>query len=415
MFLMTNPVRDYAWGSRTQLSQFLERTPSGGPEAELWIGAHDVDPSCLPDGRLLNEVISQAPAPLLGARVLDIFGDRLPYLMKVLAVDQPLSLQVHPSDERARVGHRLEGDAGVPLDAGHRNYKDQWHKPELVFAITRFEGLAGFRDVEKSAAMLRLLKVRWADDVADRLESGPAVQALRSVVTDTLALEGKQLARVLRDVGDAARHAGARATREEGRHAVHRKGDPSIRPEAARSFTRVGELVKTYPRDPGVLVTLLLNNVQLAPGEAMFVNAGVVHAYLEGFGVEIMASSDNVLRAGLTPKHMDVDELLKITSFAPIPPPRWEPSEKTRDYCHLEPPVQEFSLTVGRTPLRRIPATGPRTVLVLEGTVTLSTRTAGDDSATITATRGQSVFVSHEDGPIGVSGEGRVAIGSVPV
>ncbi|WP_281289793.1 mannose-6-phosphate isomerase, class I [Nocardioides rubriscoriae] len=410
---MDNPVRDYAWGSRDQLARFLQRVPSGRPEAELWIGAHDGDPSALPDGRRLNDVIAAEPDPVLGSRVRDAFGERLPYLMKVLAVDQPLSLQVHPSSERARLGHRHEDGEGIPVDAGHRNYKDRWHKPELVFALSRFEGLAGFRDVATSAAMLRLLKVGWADRVADRLEQGPAPEALRAVVTETLALEGRPLSRLLRDVGDAARHAGARAAREQGKHPTHRRGPAALLPEAARTFTRVGELVTAYPRDPGVLVTLLLNNVVLAPGEAMFVNAGVVHAYLEGLGVEIMASSDNVLRAGLTPKHMDVPELLRITSFAPIAPPRWDPAERTRDFCRLEPPVTEFSLTVGRTPLRRVPPTGPRTILVLEGSVTVALRDAS--TPPVTATRGQSVFVTHADGPVELTGDARVAIGSVPV
>jgi mannose-6-phosphate isomerase len=411
VFLMTNPVRDYAWGSRSQLAQFMDRAPSGEPEAELWIGAHEAAPSELPDGRRLDDVIADEPSPVLGARVREIFGERLPFLMKVLAVDQPLSLQVHPSEAGARVGHRAEDEAGVAVGDGSRNYKDPWHKPELIFAITRFEGLAGFRDVEKSVAMLRLLRVTWADEVADRLESGPPFEALRTVVTETLALEGRKLARILRDVGDAARHAGARAAREEGRHASHRQGDPDIRAEAARAFSRVGALVTDYPRDPGVLVTLLLNNVLLAPGEAMFVNAGVVHAYLEGFGVEIMASSDNVLRAGLTPKHMDVPELLRITSFTPTPPPLWKPAERAPDYCHFQPPVTEFALTVGRTPLRRLPQTGPRAVLVLEGSVTVASRNGGDP---ITATRGQSVFITHDDGPVDLTGEARVAIGSVP-
>jgi mannose-6-phosphate isomerase len=201
--------------------------------------------------------------------------------------------------------------------------------------------------------------------------------------------------------------------REQAKHAEHRRGDPATRAEAARAFTRVGELVTAYPRDPGVLVTLLLNNVLLAPGEAMFVNAGVVHAYLEGFGVEIMASSDNVLRAGLTPKHMDVPELLKITTFTPIPPPRWAPAERTRDFCRLEPPVAEFSLTVGRTPVRRVPPTGPRTILVLEGRVTVTSRAGA--GTPVTATRGQSVFVAHADGPVELTGDARVAIGAVPV
>ncbi|MEO9324213.1 mannose-6-phosphate isomerase, class I [Nocardioides sp. C4-1] len=408
---MGNPLRDYAWGSTSRMAEFLGRPPTGGPEAELWIGAHESDPSTLPDGRRLDAVIAETPEPLLGSRVCGIFGDRLPFLMKVLAVDQPLSLQVHPSETRARIGHRLETQAGIPVDDGTRNYKDERHKPELIFALTRFEGLAGFREIERTTALLRLLKVDWAERTAARLETGPAFQALRAVVVDTMALEGRALGRILRDVGDAARHAGARAEREQTRHAVHRRGDERVRAEAVRVFARVGELVRAYPRDPGVLVTLLLNNVLLAPGEAMFVNAGVVHAYLEGFGVEIMASSDNVLRAGLTPKHMDVDELVEVTNFTPIPPPRWDPSERTPDFCYLEPPVAEFSLTVGRTPLRRVPATGPRAVLVLEGTVTVTAR--GDAATSITATRGESVFVPHADGAVDVSGQGRVAVGAV--
>lgn len=207
-----------------------------------------------------------------------------------------------PSSERARIGHTRENDEGTAIDDPARNDKDQWHKAELLFAVTRFEGLAGFRDPEKSAQMLRLLTVPWAEQTAARLETGPAFETLGGIVTATLALEGRKLSRILHEVGDAARHAGARATREVGRHRSHRRGDASINARAARVFTRVGALVTTYPRDPGVLFTLLLNNVLLAPGEAMFFNAGVVHAYLEGFGIETMASFDNVLRAGLTPR-----------------------------------------------------------------------------------------------------------------
>ncbi len=355
MHLLSNPIRDYAWGSTTQLAEFLGSRSTGRPEAELWIGAHDSDPSRLADGRLLNEAIRADADAILGRRVRDLFGDRLPFLMKVLAVDQPLSLQVHPSGERARIGHTRESGEAIPTDAAHRNYKDPWHKPELIFAVTPFEGLVGFRAVAKTAALLRMLNIPWADGVATRLEAEPARLALRAVVTETLALTGRPLARILRDVEIAGRHAAARVQRAELRHRSHGAGDPaSVNREAIRVFGRVADLAKQYPQDPGVLVTLLLNNVHLAPGESMFVNAGVVHAYLSGFGVEIMASSDNVLRAGLTPKHMDVAELLEITNFTPIPPPRWEPSERTDEFSYLEPPVAEFALTVGRTPLNGV-------------------------------------------------------------
>ncbi len=410
MQLLTNPIRDYAWGSTSQLAEFVGSTATGKPEAELWIGAHDGDPSRLADGRLLNRAIIDDPHPILGRRVCDLFGDRLPFLMKVLAVDSPLSLQVHPSGEGARLGHRRESGDNIPLDAAHRNYKDPWHKPELIFAVTTFEGLAGFREIDKTAALLRILKIRWADDVANRLEAGPAFQSLHNVVTDTLALKGNPLARILRDVEIAGRHAEARVQREEMRHRSRGAGDPhGINREAIRVFGRAADLAQQYPRDPGVLVTLLLNNVRLAPGEAMFVNAGVVHAYLAGFGVEIMASSDNVLRAGLTPKHMDVEELLKITDFTPMPPPRWEPSERTDGFAYFEPPVSEFSLTVGLTPIRRLPVSGPRVLLVLQGTVEVSTKTEK-----LRVGRGEAILIQHDDGRFEVEGDGNVAIGAVP-
>lgn len=409
MLELTNVVRDYAWGSTTQMAEFLGREASGRPQAELWIGAHDGDPSLLPDGRRLNDAIQQEPMTILGDRVCDIFGERLPYLMKVLAVAEPLSLQVHPSSERARIGHALETRGGLPADSPRRNYKDPWHKPELIFALTRFEGLAGFRDVDKSVEILRLLNLRWADDVAFRLESGPAFQALRGVVTDTLALSGRELARILRDIGIAARHAEARARREEIRYRSTSGERAKVNREAIRVFAHLSILVERYPRDPGVLVTLLLNNVVLAPGEAMFVNAGVIHSYLSGFGVEVMASSDNVLRAGLTPKHMDVDELLLVTNFTPIPPPRWEPTERAAEFVLLEPPVTEFSLTVGRPPVRRLPRWGPRLVLVLDGAVEISAR-----GQTLRLTRGESALVRHDDGEFTLAGDGRVAVGAVP-
>ncbi len=173
MFRLSNAVRGYAWGSETRLAEFLGRTPSGGPEAELWIGAHEGDPSRLPDGRSLGDAIADHPQEMVGGRVCDIFGDRLPFLMKVLAVDEPLSLQVHPSSARARAGHARENEQDVPVDAPHRSYKDQWHKPELIFALSRFEGMAGFRDVPGTVELLAVAhidpeKVRWAEELRQR-------------------------------------------------------------------------------------------------------------------------------------------------------------------------------------------------------------------------------------------------------
>ena len=410
MFPLSNTVRDYAWGSQTRLAEFLGRTPTGRPEAELWIGAHEGDPSRLPGGQSLGEAIAADPQQMLGSRVTDVFGDRLPFLMKVLAVDEPLSLQVHPSSERARLGHARETGEGLPVEAPTRSYKDQWHKPELLFALTRFEGMAGFRDVPGTVELLRLLNLRWTDGIARHLEAGPAHETLAAVTTEILSLSGRGLARTLSDVGHAARHAEARGRRTDLRHRSSGRDQHLVNREAVRVFALLSDLAARYPKDPGVLVSLLLNHVVLAPGEAMFVDAGVIHAYTSGFGVEIMASSDNVLRAGLTPKHRDIAELLHVTHFTPIPPPRWQSVQRGHGFNQINPPAREFNLTVGRPPLRRLPTAGPRIVLALDGTVEVAT--AGQR---LSLRRGETVFVTHEDGAFDVTGDGEVAVGSVPV
>ncbi|HET9419590.1 MAG TPA: mannose-6-phosphate isomerase, class I, partial [Nocardioides sp.] len=270
MHLLDNPVRDYAWGSTTALATFLDREPSGEPEAELWVGAHTMDPSRLPDGRRLDEEIGARPDATLGPEIAERFGGRLPFLTKVLAVDQVLSLQVHPSSEQARRGHAREEAAGLSLDSPDRSYPDPWHKPELVFALTPFETLAGFREVSHTAELLRMLGVPWADAVARRLEDGEPAACLRAVVEDTLALSGSEVQVLIAEVS---------AARARVRYAD---------PEAARVLEILGQLADRYPDDPGVLVSLFLNDVVLQPGEALMVQPGVVHAHGSGLALEIM-------------------------------------------------------------------------------------------------------------------------------
>lgn len=408
MFLLDCTVREYAWGSRNHIPKFLGREATGVPQAELWIGAHDADPSRLPDGRALNAAIASDPDAMVGDRVQTLFGPRLPFLMKALAAGEPLSLQVHPTSQRARIGYDAEDAAGVLLGSPNRSYQDRFHKPEMIYALTRFEGMAGFRDVEASARIFRMLDVPWADEIAWRLDEGPAFQALRSVVTDMLAQEGPALEKLLAELRTAAVRAEERGHREDLRSGRRLRDRTSVAREGTRVFAQLGSLIDRYPKDPGVLVTLLLNHVVLAPGEAMFLDAGVIHAYTGGFGLEIMASSDNVLRAGLTPKHVDVPELLQITNFTPMPPPLWQPTIRG-EVAHFDPPVTEFALWVGPPPIGGPAIDGPRVLLVLEGEVTVTTA-----QETIDLVRGQSLFVSHADGAASVSGPGRVAIGSVP-
>lgn len=408
MFLLDCAIRGYAWGSRTHLARFLGREATGDPQAELWIGAHAGDPAHLPDGRALDEAIRADPDALVGPRVHARFGPRLPFLMKALAAAEPLSLQVHPTTERARVGYAAEDAAGIPVGSPTRSYQDRFHKPEMIYALTRFEGMAGFRDVHASAQILRLLDVPWADEVAWHLEEGPAFQALRGVVTDMLALQGPELAKLMSELLVAAARAEERGHREDLRTRRQPRERTSVVREATRVFAQTAALADRYPADPGVLVTLLLNHVVLAPGEALYLDAGVIHAYTSGFGVEIMASSDNVLRAGLTTKHVDVPELLQVANFTPMPPPLWQPTLRG-DVSLFEPPVTEFALRVGHPPFDEPTIDGPRIVLALDGEVSVS---AGGRTEQLR--QGQALFIEHADGDAAIRGDGRVAIGSVP-
>jgi mannose-6-phosphate isomerase len=309
-FAVDGVVRRYDWGSRTAIQQLLGDEPDGRPAAELWFGAHPDDPSPAGDDRL-DALIDADPAGLLGPATLDRFGPRLPYLLKVLAAGKALSMQVHPNLDQARAGFAAEDAAGIARDAPQRNYRDANHKPELLCALTPFDALCGFRPVVATLGLLAELDVPELGFVADRLHGA---DPLRSAFTAVLRHPdpGPLVAAVAR------RAAGAT---EGPLHAV------AI---AAADF----------PGDVGAVLALLLNHVRLEPGEAIYLGAGNVHAYLRGTGVEIMANSDNVLRCGLTPKHVDVDELLKITDFDELGEPR-----RTSIGGRFDVPVPDFSLT----------------------------------------------------------------------
>lgn len=413
MHRLTNPVRAYAWGSRSHIPKLCGLPVGDGPVAEMWLGAHPADPSRVADGRGLDEVIESAPVECLGERVVDSFGPRLPFLMKLLAAAEPLSLQVHPTSERARIRFAEQNAAGIPLDAPERTYQDASHKPELIYALTRFEGMAGFRDTSKTAAILRLLELPWLDEVATQLDHTPTpFQALRQTVTRLLALSGPELHGKLQELRSAAAGAEARSHRPTARLRPPDVDPSSVERESVRVFAQTTLLVDRYPDDPGVLVTLLLNHVVLAAGDSMFIAPGVIHAYTAGFGVEIMAASDNVLRAGLTPKHVDIRELLEITNFTPIPPPLWAGSP-LHDAVGtvLAPPVDEFEVVVasvnGHDPVTDV--VRPMIVLCLDGEITVA-----GDAGSETLHPGQSVFVAESDGKVRLTGTGRFALARTP-
>lgn len=303
MELLRNAVRPYAWGSRTVIAELQGRSvPAPHPEAELWMGAHPDDPSTVlgADGseRSLLELVESDPVGQLGPHNASRWGNRLPFLLKVLAADEPMSLQAHPSEAQAREGFAREEAAGIPRLAPSRNYPDPTAKPELVCALTEFHVLAGFRDPERTVELLRSLEAPGLVVYADLLAAQPDADGLRTVFTTWITLPPPVLDELLPQVLDAC--------------VVHVKEHGQFDLEC-RTVLELGEL---YPGDAGVLAALLLNRLVLGPGEAVYLPAGNLHAYLRGTAVEILANSDNILRCGLTPKHVDVPELLRVLDFS---------------------------------------------------------------------------------------------------
>jgi mannose-6-phosphate isomerase len=297
--LLHNAVRPYAWGSRTTIAELLGReVPAPHPEAELWLGAHPGDPSTVDGQSSLLDVIAADPVGQLGSDAAVRWGDRLPFLLKVLAAEEPLSLQAHPSVEQAAAGYALEEDAGIPRDAPNRNYPDPTAKPELICALTEFHALAGFRELGRTVALLRAVETPGLAPYVDLLAAQPDGEGLRALFTTWITLPQPALDKLEPELLDAC--------------VAHVRGHGEFELEC-RTILQLGE---AYPGDAGVLAALLLNRVVLAPGEAIFLPAGNLHSYLHGAGVEILANSDNVLRGGLTPKHVDVPELLRVLDFS---------------------------------------------------------------------------------------------------
>jgi len=386
VFLLDNPVQNYAWGSRTSLAELLGRPPSALPEAELWIGAHPKAPSRLSDGRSLLEAIGADPLGMLGSDVQARFGAELPFLLKVLAVDAPLSLQAHPNVEQAMRGFAREEAAGIPRDAPMRTYRDPNHKPELLCALTPFEALSGFRPASEAAELFEELGV---PDLAAELRACPA--PLARVFARIMTLPAAERLSLSSDVLQRCERAACGSSR------------------FGAALGWAARLGLAYPGDAGAVASLLLQHVRLEPLQAVFLEAGRLHAYLSGTGVEIMANSDNVLRGGLTPKHVDVPELLDVLRFDA--PPAAAVATHTLDSGEVvyETPAPEFALSrlelVTERPLR-MAARGPELLLCVDGQATVEVGArAGAPRA---LRRGQACFLSASAGAYAVGGTGRV-------
>ncbi len=375
-------IQHYAWGQAGSISALIGATPTGEPEAELWMGAHPKAPSLLDGGQTLLDAISASPATLLGERVDHDFG-QLPFLFKVLAAEIPLSIQAHPSLERAKAGFVDENEKGIAIDAPDRTYRDPNHKPELICALTPFEAKCGFRSLAGTRALFDALDHPHLDPVRKILGEDPHPNendTLRRVLAFLLGrppVEATQMA-------DAVAARAAELVTE--RHEICKQFGPDL--EAC------ARVAAAFPGDIGGVVALLLNHVVLAPGEALYLGSGNLHAYLHGVGIELMANSDNVLRGGLTPKHIDIDELLAVVEYQPIDVPIQRPTGAVHTY---ESPVPEFALTRIELSATPVDIEGPAIVLITTGEGQLG-------RATISA--GHPHFVSASCGSLSLSGKG---------
>ena len=297
--LMKNTVQNYAWGSTSAIQELLGQPSAvNEPAAELWMGAHPKAPSRVKyQDRWLSlaDLIALHPQDILGKRVAEKFNNQLPYLFKVLAAARPLSIQAHPDLEQARKGFETENKKGVPLNAAHRNYKDANHKPECICALSNFWALYGFRDIADILMLLDKICPKGLNKELQQLNKINNTGGLKAFFTELMTMGNDQKKQVT-----------AEATRYAQRY---QEEDPA--------FQWTVRLAAEYPGDVGLLAPCFLNLIQLKPGQALFLPAGELHAYLEGTGIELMANSDNVLRGGLTPKHIDVPELLKVLNFTP--------------------------------------------------------------------------------------------------
>lgn len=325
---LRNPVLDYPWGSKTFIPQLLGRAvPADRPQAELWMGAHPKAPSavrCNAQWIPLHSLIQSRPEEILGRPVARKFYNTLPFLFKVLAAARPLSIQAHPDAEQAREGFARENRMKIPLDAPHRNYRDENHKPELICALTPFWTLSGFRKIDDIISLTEKIGAPTLQGLVNSVRGRRENEALKGFFTALMGL----------DEGDRLRL----VTEVAGHCQKHDASDPVLR--------WVTQLYQEFPGDVGVLSPVFMTLVQLQPGEAVYTAAGRLHAYLEGAGIELMANSDNVLRGGLTRKHVDVPELLKILDFTPGKVVVLRPERREGGVSIYRTPSEEFFLCV---------------------------------------------------------------------
>ncbi|MEO6941872.1 MAG: mannose-6-phosphate isomerase, class I [Terrimesophilobacter sp.] len=401
---IANTPRGYAWGSTTAIAGLFGTTPSGGPEAELWLGAHAgspariVNPDAVGGSSDLAEWIDAEPTRALGGH------PRLPFLMKVLGASAPLSLQAHPTRAQALEGFERENRLGIPLDAPHRNYRDEYPKPEVIFALSEsFEALCGFRPIEEARIVFEAMGL---EELIPRLADLPTLFAWLMAGGDEVA------AIIARVSARAAALPGGRTNLKE----IRTDNGESEAKEASTdknsvvldAMETVRILAEAYPGDAGIVCALLLNRVTMRRGDALYLPAGNIHAYLSGLAIEVMTASDNVLRGGLTPKNIDVRELLRVLDFTPGPPPWLLPDSVSPRLDVFRPGNRDFVLAHA-TGEAELDFTGPAIALCTSGSMTLRGATS-----TTTLSRGDAVYITPDERRVSLSGTGDVFIATTP-
>ncbi|EHN8807178.1 mannose-6-phosphate isomerase [Enterobacter roggenkampii] len=382
---LINSVQNYAWGSKTALTDLYGiANPNNLPMAELWMGAHPKSSSKIEDAsgqaRSLRDVIDADKAALLGDKVAQRFGE-LPFLFKVLCADQPLSIQVHPNKQASEIGFAKENAAGIPLDAAERNYKDPNHKPELVFALTPFLAMNAFREFSEIISLLQ--PVAGAHNAIAHFLENPNAEALSQLFASLLNMQGEEKSHALAVLKAALNS---------------QQGEP---------WETIRLIAQFYPDDSGLFSPLLLNVVKLNPGEAMFLFAETPHAYLQGVALEVMANSDNVLRAGLTPKYIDIPELVANVKFVAKPAAELL-TQPVKNGAELDfpIPVEDFAFSLHDLSQTEttIAQESAAILFCVEGEATLH---KGEQHLVLKP--GESAFVAANESPVSVSGTGRLA------
>lgn len=385
-FLMNNPIQHYDWGSHDALTRLFDiPNPEQQPQAELWMGAHPNGCSRVDADRpqqKLSDLIASAPEAMLGTETAKRFGS-LPFLFKVLAAEKALSVQVHPSKAQAEAGYAKDNAAGLAPNAPNRNYRDDNHKPELVFALTPYQAMNGFRAIPQILALFDRLALPALTGYTEALRQCPTEPGLSDFFRALLSLNGDQKNLALQGlIAYATQH------------------------QDEETFELVSHLSRLYPGDVGLFTPLLLQVITLQPGQAMYLDACTPHAYVRGTGLEIMANSDNVLRAGLTPKHMDVDELLSCTRCVAKPEdslllaPRCEQGVEFYDV-----PVPDFTFSVYPVGSHALTLHSAEILFAIDAELELQHA----DGSRLTLQRGQSAFIPAHSGQYQVCAQGRFA------